>query len=78
MTFANDNDPNMAINGFGLLDLSAGIRTADRKYEFTIWGKNVFNKDYATYIFGQLGGAGNYSQYLGDPARYGLSAAVRF
>jgi iron complex outermembrane receptor protein len=78
ITFAIDNDPNMAISGYGLLDFSVGLQTSDRKYEVNFFAKNALDKAYRSYMFGQLGGTGNYAHYLGAPATYGVSAAVRF
>ncbi len=78
VTFASDNDPELRINGFGLLDLSAGLKTADGKYEINVWGKNVLDKDYRTYMFTQLGGPGNYNHFIGAPATYGVSLGAKF
>lgn len=78
ITFGIDDDPNQRIKGYGTLDLSVGVRTADRKYEATLWGKNVLDKQYVNFMFAQFGGPGNYAHYLAAPATYGVSFLARF
>jgi outer membrane receptor protein involved in Fe transport len=56
---------------------NARIAVADSndKWEFALWGKNIFNKDYLTYL--------NNNSFVrieiyGEPVSYGLSASYKF
>lgn len=51
------------------------IADIDGKFEIAAWGKNIFNKDYMTY----LNNVGFLRiEIYGDPASYGLSASFKF
>jgi iron complex outermembrane receptor protein len=65
--------------GYGLLNLRAGVRTADGKWDFSVWGRNVTNRHYASNYFnyGSLV-PGIYVAFFGDPATYGATARVNF
>lgn len=63
------------INSYATLDLRAGIKDADDKWRFSIWGKNVTNSYYWTNV------ASNYdtvARYAGRPATYGASFSFKF
>lgn len=65
----------LVINGYTLLDLRAGVETADGSLRFELWGRNVTNKYYAT-------NANRISDYVyrfaGMPATYGATLRYRF
>lgn len=67
--------PRLEIPAYGLLDLAAGLDTADGHWRFQVFGKNVTNKYYITNIFYQIDSVVKYS---GMPATYGLSARYRY
>ncbi len=62
------------INGYGLLDLRAGIELNDR-YRLQIWGHNVTNKGYwnnVVHIYD------TYARITGQPATYGVTLSAKF
>lgn len=64
------------INGYVLLDLRAGLETADGVLGLSVWGRNVTNRYYwtnATFV-----PADNTVRYAGMPATYGVSLRYRF
>ena len=63
------------IKAYSLVDLRAGVETADQKYRFSIWGRNVFNTYYWSNDFLGLDAL---VRFAGKPATYGISAGVRF
>ncbi|ARR55926.1 TonB dependent receptor [Rhizorhabdus wittichii DC-6] len=63
------------IRGYGLLDLRAGIRSADNSWTAEIWGRNVTNTYYwndATYV------TDTSYRRAGMPVAYGLRINYRF
>lgn len=75
-----DNSPYARISTFGILNLRAGVRFSDDRYDVTVWGRNVTDTRYAPgYI--SLGGSapGVYAATVfGDPATYGVSFQAKF
>jgi len=72
-----DNSKYSKNNPFSIINLRAGIRTSDGKWDFSLWGKNVTNSRYKIVsanvdsIF-----PGTYAGIFADPATYG--ATLRF
>jgi iron complex outermembrane receptor protein len=65
------------VDGFGLLNLRAGVRTSDGKWEATLWGRNVLDKVY----FHQTGADSTGGRVFGrpaDPRTYGITARHQF
>ncbi|MBB4633379.1 TonB-dependent receptor [Sphingosinicella soli] len=63
------------IRGYGLLDLRAGLRSADDSWSAEIWGRNVTNSYYwtdATYV------TDTSYRRTGMPVTYGLRIGYRF
>ncbi|WP_176598000.1 TonB-dependent receptor [Sphingobium sp. 15-1] len=58
------------IPSYALLDLRGGLRSADGRWELTLWGKNVTNKFYWT---NQLRNFDTIARYAGRPAEYGVT-----
>lgn len=58
-----------------LVNGNIGIRSADDRWKFQIWGKNIFNKFYWTNV---IQAYDNLMRYAGRPAEYGVSVAVKF
>lgn len=69
--------PNTAykIREYGLLDVHAGIETADGRWRFQVWGKNVTNSYYWTSVVNYYD---TVARYAGRPAEYGLSLGFKF
>lgn len=68
-------DPSAVISDFTLIDLRAGLETADKKYRLSIWGKNITNQYYWTNA-----AAVNDAKvrFAGRPATYGVTVGARF
>lgn len=92
---ASQNDPSVSyddIGAYGLLNLFAGVRAANRSWELTFFGKNVFNTTRYTRFDGPattsyqapfLGGGQNlvstYSQITTTaPREFGVNLRVAF
>lgn len=66
--------PQLRIRGYTLVDVRAGIKSADERWRLSVWGRNIFNKYYWN--------SANQSQdvfvrFTGRPATYGLSVSYR-
>lgn len=69
------NDPTSLITSFVLLDLRAGIESADGKWRTQLWGKNVTDRYYwtnAIVVYDQQ------VRYSGQPATFGVTASYRY
>lgn len=63
------------IPGYTLVDLRAGVALAEGRWTATVFGRNVFNKFYATNIYT---GYDTIVRYAGEPATYGVTFAAKF
>lgn len=63
------------IKGYALVDLRAGLRSADDRWRLQVWGKNVFNKYYWNNVVSL---ADVVARYAGMPATYGATVAYKF
>tara|TARA_R110002124_G_scaffold101639_1_gene249266 strand:+ start:7165 stop:9633 length:2469 start_codon:yes stop_codon:yes gene_type:complete len=63
------------IDGYATVDARLGYEAADGRWKATIWGKNVFDKYYWTYVDQSYDSA---ARYTGMPATYGVSFAFKF
>ncbi len=86
---SNTDNPQSRLPAYETTDLRFAIHSPDDRWEFGIFGTNVFDKHYYTSTFAQplasLMGANNpttgatvYCGFLGDPARFGARVAVHF
>jgi iron complex outermembrane receptor protein len=61
--------------GYWVQNARLALAAQDGRWELAVWGKNIFNKEYLTYInnvsFFRL-------EIYGEPVSYGLSASVKF
>ena len=68
------------VNYYNIINSSIGLKYD--KWDFTLWGKNIFNKKYATkgYYFDlAIGDVGKQSYKMyGRPAHYGLTVKYTF
>ena len=67
--------PNFNINGYALLDLRAGVATADGRWNASIWGRNVTDKYYWTSA---VRGSDAVVRYAGMPATYGITVGFQY
>lgn len=75
--FSFARDPLSRQPGYTLFNASAGIRTPDDRISFSLYGKNLTNKDYALTIARSPLVAGSY-QYQGLQRSYGVVLGYKF
>ncbi|MDE1916706.1 MAG: TonB-dependent receptor [Sphingomonadales bacterium] len=63
------------IKSYALLDLRAGIASADDRWRLTLWGKNVTNTYYYTNAYRYID---YFSRLTGQPVTYGASFSFRY
>lgn len=68
-------DPLGKLDARTLLDLRAGVSGQDGRWTASIWGRNVTNANYQTYIARITD---TVIGYAGRPATYGVTFAVKF
>lgn len=68
-------DPRVAVDGYTLLDLRAGLEHPDGKWRVTLWGRNVTNKYYWVTATRR---SDTIVRFTGMPATYGVDVTVRF
>ncbi|MFZ0266438.1 TonB-dependent receptor [Caulobacter sp.] len=75
-TYAGVGAPEqLRLADFTLLDLRAGVESADGRRRLWLWGRNVANTYYWTNVFLN---ANVVSRFVGQPATYGLTVSGRF
>ncbi|MDP9084902.1 MAG: TonB-dependent receptor, partial [Pseudomonadota bacterium] len=86
---SNTDSPQSRLPAYQTTDLRFAIHSPENRWEFELFGSNVFDKHYYTTTIAQplasvMGatnpatGATVYRGFLGDPARYGARIAVHF
>ena len=68
------NDPTFSIPSYVLVDLRAGIQSANGPWKVSIWGRNVGNKYYKTSVSRIQD---TIVRYVGQPATYGITLGWR-
>jgi iron complex outermembrane receptor protein len=63
------------VPAYGLLDGRIGIRTADRRYDLSIFARNLTNKNY--YISRNATNYGLITAAVGDPRTYGVTLRAK-
>jgi iron complex outermembrane receptor protein len=74
-------DPATEIKAYGILGGALGVETADGRWRFSVWGKNLTDERFPSALFGTVFGApGDYSQVLTGDAfrRFGVALNVRY
>ncbi|MDN5217307.1 TonB-dependent receptor [Fulvivirgaceae bacterium BMA12] len=61
-------------DAYGLLNGRAGV--SYKRFELSLWGKNIADKVYYSYGYG-IGGAAGFASY-GLPQTYGFTSAIKF
>jgi iron complex outermembrane recepter protein len=86
---SNTDNPQSRLPSYNTTDLRFGIHSPNDRWEFDVFGSNVFDKHYYTStlaqpLAAQMGanntttGATIYRGFLGDPARFGARVAIHF
>ncbi len=68
-----DQDPTKAVDAFTVINASLGVGNPDKGWDLTLWGKNIFDEEYAQGIFNAVAQPGSLSGYPNDPPLYGLT-----
>jgi hypothetical protein len=90
----SDLFPQKTQDSFAVFNARIGLRGPEGRWAIEFWGQNIFNQDFAQVAFNAPfqegavtaayqdpqypGGRQLFSQYLGEPRTYGLTARVRF
>jgi outer membrane receptor protein involved in Fe transport len=72
---APEGAPAQIIKPYGLLNLTAGVATADNHWRFELWGKNVTNTYYWNTV---VTGGDMQARITGMPTTYGLALHYRY
>ena len=64
------------VPAYGLLNGRVGLRTADGKYDFSFWARNLTNKNY--YITRGGSNFGLITAAVGDPRTFGATLRAKF
>jgi iron complex outermembrane receptor protein len=72
---AASEGPPVDIKAYGLLDLAAGVESADRRWRVEVWGKNVTDTYYWTTVFYA---SDTTVRDAGMPATYGVTLSWRY
>lgn len=75
--FTNDNLPFVAQDAYWLVGGFIGYTTADERWDFRLWGKNLTDEEYFVGGF-DFTFIGPYIMYPGDPRIIGISANFKF
>ena len=66
------------IAGYDLTNLRAGVRSADGHWDFEVWVRNAFDRNYKIFQVPLIFNSGALSSMVGDPRTFGVTLAGRF
>jgi iron complex outermembrane receptor protein len=80
---ANTGDPITEVDSYGVLNGSLGISTADGRWQFSLWGRNLTDEDFPFSIFNTPFGSnlgGDYSQVptIENERRFGIAVSFQY
>jgi len=67
--------PQVQVPSYCLVNIRAGLKTADGRWRFGLFGDNVINRYYWTSVYQQ---SDAIVRYAGRPAIWGATVAYRF
>ena len=70
--------PQVSGGAYGLLNGRAAIGPRGGAWEIALWGKNLLNKEYVSFVADLSGTAGFYETYYGAPRQFGVQVNVRY
>ncbi|MXO64945.1 TonB-dependent receptor [Altericroceibacterium endophyticum] len=78
--FGLDQDPTTRQKGYGVVNAALGLESKDDRYSLTFFVRNIFDQNYAGYIFSSgFNGGRVYQQVVRDASRYvGVKASYSF
>ena len=71
-------EPEGKVDAFTIVNARLGMRTADSKWEFALWAKNIFEENYNAILFNTVLQDGSWSAFRGEPRMYGASLRYGF
>ncbi len=74
----NNNDPFKEEDGYGLLNLRAGLTLEEYGIDLTFWGRNVLDEEYKRTTFDVPVQSGKLMSYPSEPRTYGLTLNKAF
>ncbi len=74
----SDLDPQKRQSSYSLINGQIGVRSPDERYEATLWGNNLFDKEYSTIVFDSVSQTGSWSQFVGAPRMWGVTLKTNF
>ncbi len=78
MYFEDDNSDGLSQDAYGLLDLRAGVRFGDGRWDLGLWGSNLTGERYLIDA-GNSGASFGLPTYIPGPARsFGIGFSARF
>ena len=63
------------IPAYGLANLRVGVRTQDRRWDLSVWSRNLFDKDY--FLTLMPGNTGLVTALVGEPRTVGVTLRTR-
>ena len=73
--YAATEGPSLDINGYGLLDVAAGLESPGKHWQVQVWGKNVTNTYYWTSVFYE---SDTVVRDTGMPSTYGVTVSYHW
>ena len=68
----SDLDPEKFREGFGLVNVQAGVRSRDGRYEVVAWGRNLADRRMNTLVFDSVFQTGSWHTWTNPPRTFGL------
>lgn len=72
-----EGGPGSRLPSRSLTNLRLGLRQGDGRWEAELWVRNLFDTQYLTAVYAQLG-AGDYGVLVGDPRSVGVTLRTRY
>lgn len=73
-----DNDPIKTQDAYTLVNGRIGLDFADYGIQASIFGRNIFDEDYALVIANAVFQGGSFTQFPGEPSMYGIQITKDF
>lgn len=70
--------PQVSGGAYGLLNARAAFGPRGGAWEIALWGKNLLNTEYVSFVADLSGTAGFYETYYGAPRQFGVQVNVRY
>lgn len=74
----SDLNPTKEQPAYTVVNARLGISALDERWSLEVWGRNVFDEEYAQIMFDIPLQTGTFGAFLGDPATYGVTLRARY